>query len=144
MWLELLFLRGRCCWGLIFIVFWGGGVCLIIDRRLVIVVLGFRIWGLVIEEVEEEVDVGLVFFLISWFLIGVLLGFRWRFCMDVRVTECLVVLGLIGVEEYRMFLGWNIDGVVSGMFISMLLVVLVFIFEEDLRRSFFILEIIDI
>lgn len=61
--------------------------------------------------------------------------------MEVRVTECLVVLGLIGVEEYRMFLGWNIDGVVSGMFISMLLVVLVFIFIKFKVIRYFVVRV---
>lgn len=63
--------------------------------------------------------------------------------MDARATECLVALGLIGVEEHRMFPGWNTDGAVSGMFISMLLAVLALIPEEDSRRSSFTLETTD-
>lgn len=63
--------------------------------------------------------------------------------MDARAKECLVALGLIGVEEHRMFPGWNTDGAVSGMFIRMLLAVLALIPEEDSRRSSFTLETTD-
>lgn len=60
--------------------------------------------------------------------------------MDARATECLVALGLMGVEEHRMFPGWNTEGAVSGMFIRMLLAVLALIPADDSRRSSFTLS----